>query len=586
MLENKKPILIVSAILIVTGLAIAFIFLQNDRSKDRGSLTGTVTDASDDSHLQGVDVSAIDQDGVHYTSREYTAVSDTDGSFRLELPPNEYTLVLEADGYQPFKSSDTYTVESGEKLEVKEAFQLVSTGSSDPEVLSYEGSTAENPSLMKNSPDNTAQYQTAAGQNANLPDGYTDAAGQSSGISGQYPAGSNMTTASSGQYPVQTEVKPDTSAAYPDASARAQYPSSGYESAAGRPSASSKSDHSSSSRPSKSSASSEKSRSYSGDDSYDDSDDSPAVRTVNYVTKKDRVYNDDTTKEEAVGPRNSREDVQKEIQEKAAPTKDASADEDSRADVSDDEEPEVDIPDDEDADIDVPEDENEDYDFSEEDDTDVDFPEDEDEDFDFPEEDDIDTDLPDDEDPEVDVPDDEDNDIDLSDDEDTDTSDETPDHDDEDADTSDPDPDTSDTSSEGSTDSSSESATDSSSEEAADSRKDGTADSSGKDATDQNAPEEDSPAYPEDSLVYKGHHYAIFFEIQTDSDAAKKECVKKGGLLVVIDDSSEEKALNQYMTDKDLDPETFDDGVFVRPEDDSEDKAEGEIYAYMCEWDF
>lgn len=220
MLENKKPILIVSAILIVTGLAIAFIFLQNDRSKDRGSLTGTVTDASDDSHLQGVDVSAIDQDGVHYTSREYTAVSDTDGSFRLELPPNEYTLVLEADGYQPFKSSDTYTVESGEKLEVKEAFQLVSTGSSDPEVLSYEGSTAENPSLMKNSPDNTAQYQTAAGQNANLPDGYTDAAGQSSGISGQYPAGSNMTTASSGQYPVQTEVKPDTSAAYPDASAR------------------------------------------------------------------------------------------------------------------------------------------------------------------------------------------------------------------------------------------------------------------------------------------------------------------------------------------------------------------------------
>jgi len=143
MLEKKKPILIVSAILIVLVLAIAFIFLQNDRSKDRGTLTGTVTDASDDSHLQGVDVSAIDQDGVHYTSREYTAVSDTDGNFRLELPPNEYTLVLEADGYQPFKSSDTYTVESGEKLEVKETFQLVSASSSDPEVLAYEGSTAK-----------------------------------------------------------------------------------------------------------------------------------------------------------------------------------------------------------------------------------------------------------------------------------------------------------------------------------------------------------------------------------------------------------------------------------------------------------
>ena len=133
MQPQKHPILIVLTLILVLMAGAAFIMMQDSNPADeRGTLTGNVVDASDSHMLQGVTVTAVDKDGVRYTKHENTDTTGADGFFSLELPPNEYTLLFEANGYQTFESSASYKVKKDQTLEVQEAFRLAAGDSPGP----------------------------------------------------------------------------------------------------------------------------------------------------------------------------------------------------------------------------------------------------------------------------------------------------------------------------------------------------------------------------------------------------------------------------------------------------------------------
>lgn len=130
MQPQKHPILIVLTLILVLMAGAAFIMIQDSNPADeRGTLTGNVVDASDSHMLKGVTVTAVDKDGVRYTSHENSDTTGEDGFFSLELPPNDYTLLFEANGYQTYESSASYKVKKDQTLEVQEAFRLAASGS-------------------------------------------------------------------------------------------------------------------------------------------------------------------------------------------------------------------------------------------------------------------------------------------------------------------------------------------------------------------------------------------------------------------------------------------------------------------------
>ncbi len=141
MQPRKNSVLIVMALVAVFLAGGAFILLQNSNPvEERGTLSGTVVNASDSRFLKGVSVTAIDQDGERYTSHENTDTTGDDGFFRLELPPNDYTLLFEADGFQPFESSASYNVKKEKDTEIKEAFRLAAA---EPAAVEAENPAAE-----------------------------------------------------------------------------------------------------------------------------------------------------------------------------------------------------------------------------------------------------------------------------------------------------------------------------------------------------------------------------------------------------------------------------------------------------------
>ena len=141
MQPRKNSVLIVMALVAVFLAGGAFILLQNSNPvEERGTLSGTVVNASDSTFLKGVSVTAIDQDGERYTSHENTDTTGDDGFFRLELPPNDYTLLFEADGFQPFESSASYNVKKEKDTEIKEAFRLAAA---EPAAVEAENPAAE-----------------------------------------------------------------------------------------------------------------------------------------------------------------------------------------------------------------------------------------------------------------------------------------------------------------------------------------------------------------------------------------------------------------------------------------------------------
>lgn len=138
---KNNPLVIVLALVAVLLAGAAFIVLQDSNPADeRGTLSGNVVDASDSSYLKGVKVTAVDRDGERYTSHENTDTTGDDGFFRLELPPNDYTLLFEADGFQPFESSASYNVKKEKDTEIKEAFRLAAA---EPAAVEAENPAAE-----------------------------------------------------------------------------------------------------------------------------------------------------------------------------------------------------------------------------------------------------------------------------------------------------------------------------------------------------------------------------------------------------------------------------------------------------------
>lgn len=130
MIGNKKPVLIVMALSAVLLAGAIIISLPGSNPTDeKGTLTGYIVDAADNSPLKGVTVTGTDQKGTRYTEHEYTDTTGADGFFSLELPPNDYKLDFEAEGYQSYVSSAAYTVKNEDTLEIRESFRLVALNS-------------------------------------------------------------------------------------------------------------------------------------------------------------------------------------------------------------------------------------------------------------------------------------------------------------------------------------------------------------------------------------------------------------------------------------------------------------------------
>ena len=153
MKKKISPVLIVLALAAVFLAGLIFILLVGP-SKPNGFIEGSVVDAQTGEAVPGVDVLAVDSAGISYDKRENTDATRQDGSFRLELPPGDYTLHLNAAGYAPYQSTDTYTVTPAETLEISNSFRL------DYAVaVNSETSTQEPPTITTTEPPTTTTTQ-------------------------------------------------------------------------------------------------------------------------------------------------------------------------------------------------------------------------------------------------------------------------------------------------------------------------------------------------------------------------------------------------------------------------------------------
>ena len=153
MKKKISPVLIVLALAAVFLAGLIFILLVGP-SKPNGFIEGSVVDPQTGEAVPGVDVLAVDSAGISYDKRENTDATRQDGSFRLELPPGDYTLHLNAAGYAPYQSTDTYTVTPEETLEISNSFRL------DYAVaVNSETSTQEPPTITTTEPPTTTTTQ-------------------------------------------------------------------------------------------------------------------------------------------------------------------------------------------------------------------------------------------------------------------------------------------------------------------------------------------------------------------------------------------------------------------------------------------
>ena len=153
MKKKISPVLIVLALAAVFLAGLIFILLVGP-SKPNGFIEGSVVDAQTGEAVPGVDVMAVDSAGISYDKRENTDATRQDGSFRLELPPGDYTIHLNAAGYAPYQSTDTYTVTPEETLEIRSSIRLDSAVA-----VNSETSTQEPPTITTTEPPTTTTTQ-------------------------------------------------------------------------------------------------------------------------------------------------------------------------------------------------------------------------------------------------------------------------------------------------------------------------------------------------------------------------------------------------------------------------------------------
>ncbi len=123
-MRNKNSTVgILIALLAVLIMGGAYLFTRNP-ADDVGTVSGYVQDSVTGIPIRGVDVTPIDEEGEKYTSHDNSDTTGQDGYFEVELPPGQYKLLFEADGYQSFETSENYTVKSDESNDISRAFVL------------------------------------------------------------------------------------------------------------------------------------------------------------------------------------------------------------------------------------------------------------------------------------------------------------------------------------------------------------------------------------------------------------------------------------------------------------------------------
>ena len=149
MKKNIYPVLIVLALAVLFLAGIVF-FHKTDTSEPNGTIEGRVIDAQTKAPVPGVDVSAVNSAGVSYDDRENTDATRQDGTFRLNLPPGDYTIRLNASGYVPYQSAGSYTVTSEKNTVIENAFLL-----DHEEALKKETSTTKTTTTTTTKPPTT-----------------------------------------------------------------------------------------------------------------------------------------------------------------------------------------------------------------------------------------------------------------------------------------------------------------------------------------------------------------------------------------------------------------------------------------------
>ncbi len=122
MRKKNSTIGIIAALAVILVIGAIYMISKNP-ADDVGTISGYVKD-SFEAPIRGVDVTAIDENGKKHTSHDNTDTTGQDGYFEVELPPGEYTLLFEANDYEPYESSDSYSVKSGENNDISKAFVL------------------------------------------------------------------------------------------------------------------------------------------------------------------------------------------------------------------------------------------------------------------------------------------------------------------------------------------------------------------------------------------------------------------------------------------------------------------------------
>ena len=166
-MRNKNyPLLIVAALCCLFLAVCLFLVLTDDPEKD-GRLEGTVINSKSGNVVPGVDIYAEDEDGNAYTSSSNTDATLQDGSFSLVLPPGRYTVHCEAAGYQPYTSTSTYPVSSGETQIIPGSFAL----EPDESIVINESTTlTTTETSTQTTTETTTQTTTAAAPPTNRPE--------------------------------------------------------------------------------------------------------------------------------------------------------------------------------------------------------------------------------------------------------------------------------------------------------------------------------------------------------------------------------------------------------------------------------
>ena len=131
MRKKNSTISILIALFVVLIAGIAYMLIRNP-ADETGTISGYIQDSVTGAPIRGVDVTAIDEEQEKYTSHDNTDTTSKDGFFELELPAGEYTLFFEANDYESYETTDTYTIKAGESNDISKVFTLKPLSAIEP----------------------------------------------------------------------------------------------------------------------------------------------------------------------------------------------------------------------------------------------------------------------------------------------------------------------------------------------------------------------------------------------------------------------------------------------------------------------